>query len=325
MRIEALPLEGRERAFAVVLERGDELVSALERVAESTGTRTASLSVIGTFEHAVLGFFDPQRGHHHRLRVDGPLEALSVQGHVARGEGGERAVRLHAVLGDVRGEVRGGRLLEAQIDSAEAVLLESPRVLRRRVDPETDLARLDLGAGRGWLGRAADVAAQALEVAVGAGAAIAGWAGRVRAEGHGHDESVAAREQASRERAARWAAARRSAMARPHSPEPAAGGAEAPASRATGAPPRAASGAHPQPAAEPRREAAAPAAPAAREIRPAGITNRPSEEEQRAQAHLPPRGTARGETDPVLPPRPGAHAPPREPRPKRRRRKRSAP
>jgi hypothetical protein len=51
--------------------------------------------------------------------------------------------------------------------------------------------------------------------------------------------------------------------------------------------------------------------------RPAGIGNRPVEEELAEQEHLPPRGTARGESDPVLPPRPGAHAPPRDPAPKR--------
>lgn len=53
--------------------------------------------------------------------------------------------------------------------------------------------------------------------------------------------------------------------------------------------------------------------------RSAGISNRPLEEEQRSQARVPPAGTARGESEPVLRPRPGEHPPPRDPARKRRR------
>jgi hypothetical protein len=55
--------------------------------------------------------------------------------------------------------------------------------------------------------------------------------------------------------------------------------------------------------------------------RPAGISNRPIEEELRSQAELPPPGTKKGETEPALPPRPDVHPPPRDPAPKRRRAK----
>jgi len=47
--------------------------------------------------------------------------------------------------------------------------------------------------------------------------------------------------------------------------------------------------------------------------RPVGISNRPLDNEQPAQEHLPPRGTARGEADPALPPRPGEAPPPADP------------
>jgi hypothetical protein len=59
--------------------------------------------------------------------------------------------------------------------------------------------------------------------------------------------------------------------------------------------------------------------------RPAGISNRPIEEELRSQAELPPPGTRKGETDPALPPRPGVHPPPRDPAPKQRRAKHPPP
>jgi hypothetical protein len=59
--------------------------------------------------------------------------------------------------------------------------------------------------------------------------------------------------------------------------------------------------------------------------RPAGISNRPIEEELRSQAELPPPGTRKGETEPALPARPGEHPPPRDPAPKRRRAKHPLP
>ena len=52
--------------------------------------------------------------------------------------------------------------------------------------------------------------------------------------------------------------------------------------------------------------------------RPAGISNHPVEEELESQAHVPPRGTKRGEAEPVLRPRPDEHPAPRDPAPKRR-------
>jgi hypothetical protein len=50
--------------------------------------------------------------------------------------------------------------------------------------------------------------------------------------------------------------------------------------------------------------------------RPAGISNRPLDEERRAQEHLPPRRTAQGETEEALRPRPEEHRAPRDPAPK---------
>jgi hypothetical protein len=61
--------------------------------------------------------------------------------------------------------------------------------------------------------------------------------------------------------------------------------------------------------------------PPRRPGRPAGISNRPLEEELRSQARVLPRGTALGETDPLLLPRPDQHPAPKDPSPKRRRAK----
>lgn len=47
-----------------------------------------------------------------------------------------------------------------------------------------------------------------------------------------------------------------------------------------------------------------------------GISNRPRDEERARQERVPPAGTAKGETDPALRPRPDEKTAPRDPSPK---------
>ena len=60
---------------------------------------------------------------------------------------GEPKIHAHVVVGRVDGEARGGHLLEAHVwPTLEVVLVESPRHLRKRHDPETGLALIDPSA-----------------------------------------------------------------------------------------------------------------------------------------------------------------------------------
>ncbi len=53
----------------------------------------------------------------------------------------------HAVLGRADGSTVGGHLLEGEVwPTLEVVVSEAPATLRKRVDPETGLALIDLDA-----------------------------------------------------------------------------------------------------------------------------------------------------------------------------------
>jgi predicted DNA-binding protein with PD1-like motif len=55
-------------------------------------------------------------------------------------------VHAHAVLGRRDGSTRGGHLLEGHVrPTLEVMLVESQASLRRRSDPATGLALIDLG------------------------------------------------------------------------------------------------------------------------------------------------------------------------------------
>jgi predicted DNA-binding protein with PD1-like motif len=74
------------------------------------------------------------------------VEVLSLVGGIALKDNTPQ-VHAHVVLGKVDGTAHGGHILEAHVwPTLEVILTESPNHLRRRIDPETGLALIDLGA-----------------------------------------------------------------------------------------------------------------------------------------------------------------------------------
>jgi len=138
--------EGTERTFALIFDRGDEVVGTLERFAVEHGLTASRFTAIGAFERAMLGFFDWERKEYDRIPVDEQLEVLALIGDIAL-DGAKPKLHAHAVLGRRDGSTVGGHLLEATVrPTLEVVLVESPGYLRRVRDPESGLALIDIGA-----------------------------------------------------------------------------------------------------------------------------------------------------------------------------------
>lgn len=73
------------------------------------------------------------------------VELLSLLGHITRERTGEPNIHAHVVLGEADGTAVGGHLVEAIVrPTLELILSESPAHLRRRKDPATGLALIDL-------------------------------------------------------------------------------------------------------------------------------------------------------------------------------------
>ena len=69
---------------------------------------------------------------------------LSAGRYVAVGDQGP-TLHLHAVLGKPDGSVVGGHLIEAYVrPTLEVILIQPPSYLRKRKDPETGLALIDI-------------------------------------------------------------------------------------------------------------------------------------------------------------------------------------
>jgi uncharacterized protein len=138
--------EGPERTIALIFDKGDEVVSTLQRFAKEHNLTASRFSAIGALERAVLGYFDWQEKHYERIPVDEQVEVLSLNGDIAL-DGNEPKVHAHAVLGRRDGACVGGHVLEATVrPTLEVILVESPGYLRKTCDRESGLALIDIGA-----------------------------------------------------------------------------------------------------------------------------------------------------------------------------------
>jgi uncharacterized protein len=126
--------------YAVVLDTGDEVTGALGNFVRDQEVEAASVTAIGAFSRALLGYFQWETKQYKQIAVEEQVEVLSLLGDVAVGEQGP-TLHLHAVLGKADGSVVGGHLLEAHVrPTLEIILIQPPSYLRKRKDPETGLA-----------------------------------------------------------------------------------------------------------------------------------------------------------------------------------------
>ena len=145
MRIQQLDdVEGR-RSFVMVCDRGDDPVEALTAAAKRFDLSGASLTGIGAFSGVTLGFFDRTRRDYARRVIREQVEVVSLVGNVALDAGGEPRVHAHVVVARSDGSALGGHLLGGTVDpTLEVMIVESPATLRRKIDPVTGLALLDI-------------------------------------------------------------------------------------------------------------------------------------------------------------------------------------
>ena len=134
------------RTFAVVFDKGDEAKDGLTAFALDHEITGASLTAIGAFQEATLAYFDRDRTEYLDIPVDEQVEVLSLVGDIAVHDG-QPQVHAHVVVGHPDGATTGGHLQRGVVwPTLEVVVEETPAHLRKRSDPETGLALIDLEA-----------------------------------------------------------------------------------------------------------------------------------------------------------------------------------
>ena len=134
-----------DSGMVLIFETGDEVISVLAAFAREHHIAAAHFTAIGAFSDAALGYFDWQKKDYLKNQVNEQVEVVSLIGDIALDKG-EPKVHAHVVIGKKNGAAMGGHLLEAHVrPTLELVLQDSGEQLKRKFDPESGLALIDLG------------------------------------------------------------------------------------------------------------------------------------------------------------------------------------
>jgi predicted DNA-binding protein with PD1-like motif len=118
-------------------------MTALATFAKDRSLTAGHFTAIGACSDVTLGFFDWEQKSYEKIPLNEQVEVLSLMGDIALKDG-PPAVHAHVVLGKPDGTAHGGHLIEAGVrPTSEVILVESPRLLQRKVDAETGLALID--------------------------------------------------------------------------------------------------------------------------------------------------------------------------------------
>ena len=135
---------GGTQTFVLVFDTGDEVTKELLAFARTHSLEAASFTGIGAFQSVTLGYFEIEKRDYKRIPVNDQVEVVSLVGNIACGDDGPK-LHAHVVIGTRDGAALGGHLMEARVrPTLEIVLVETPAHLRRRSDPATGLALIDL-------------------------------------------------------------------------------------------------------------------------------------------------------------------------------------
>jgi hypothetical protein len=141
----SLLLDRGERTFAVVFDKGDEVVEGLTVFAGRERLRASQVTAIGALSDVTLGYFDRASRQYLEIPLREQVEVLSLLGVVTL-DGEKPRLHCHVVVGRRDGVAHGGHLLEGHVwPTLEVIVEESPRHLQRRHDAASGLALIDPG------------------------------------------------------------------------------------------------------------------------------------------------------------------------------------
>ena len=121
------------------LDRGEELLEQLQRIAEAEQIKLAEVSGLGAVNDITVGVFRTAEKQYQANRFAGDLEIVSLTGTVTTMDGKFYA-HLHMSAGDEQGHVFGGHLNRAAISATcELVIRVIPGEVDRQFDPVVGL------------------------------------------------------------------------------------------------------------------------------------------------------------------------------------------
>ena len=133
-----------EKAYAIVFEKGDEVVEGLLSFARKEKVQASHFTAIGALSDVTLGYFNWAKKAFDKISIQEQVEVLSLVGNIVF-DNGDPKLHAHIVIGKSDGRAHGGHLMEGHVRPIlEVILVESPSHLHRKMDKETGLALITL-------------------------------------------------------------------------------------------------------------------------------------------------------------------------------------
>lgn len=117
-----------------------DLLESLTHYCVEHNISQGAIQGIGAVKNPVIGGYNFEDRTYLQLQLEGDWELLTLSANISLKEN-QPFIHAHVVLGDHKGNVRGGHLFAAQIHVAEIQLhIFSGKKLERQEDPQTGLS-----------------------------------------------------------------------------------------------------------------------------------------------------------------------------------------
>jgi uncharacterized protein len=129
-----------EKTYAIVFNKGDEVVEGLLSFAREEKVQASHFTAIGALSDVTLGYFNWATKTFDKISIQEQVEVLSLVGNIVF-DNGDPKLHAHVVIGKSNGTAHGGHLMEGHVRPIlEVILVEVPSHLHRKIDKETGLA-----------------------------------------------------------------------------------------------------------------------------------------------------------------------------------------
>jgi uncharacterized protein len=116
--------QGPERSHQLSFDPGEEVIEGLTSFANHEGIEVATITAVGGFDEATLGFYDVKSKSVYQIPLEAEqMEVLSFMGDITTEDGAKR-VHVHVVLGRRDGTTRGGHVMRAVVNPMFVATLE---------------------------------------------------------------------------------------------------------------------------------------------------------------------------------------------------------
>jgi uncharacterized protein len=139
MKVRLLSENAGVKNYAIVLAKGDEVMSGLSDFARQNKIASASFTAIGAFSQVTVAWFDDSRKAFKLIPIKQQVELVSMIGDIAL-SGEQPVVHTHVSVASPDGTLRGGHLIDAFVfPTLELFMTVYPTPLRKQLDEATGL------------------------------------------------------------------------------------------------------------------------------------------------------------------------------------------